>query len=221
MPQNNNFDINSDSLVSVFSHGVMVSAGKGGSNTEVIAAYYDSKPETSGLYIIVPSGDIKYFDSTPQDFSSQGQIFAFNSKQGAFLLRPFNEDDGIWVSKYKIPVPADSLEEKVVNDSAVAIGQLLGVPAPEVEPFEEQLLAYVDETSKTLIDLIYISYSAYARVASDWQQINLDEDLYNNATAYEIESNKASDLINKFDAADGYLTISDVETASVPVSDNQ
>ena len=221
MPQNNNFDINSDSLLSVFSHGVMVSAGKGGSNTEVIAAYYDSNPATSGLYIIVPSGDVKYFEVEPQDFKSEGKIFAFNAKQGSFLLRPLNEDDGLWVSKYKIPVPKEVLEEKVVNDSAVAIGQLLGIPAPESQPFDEQLVAYVDEKSNTLIDLIYIAYGAYTRVASEWQQIDLDEDLYNNAITYEIEPNKANDLLNKFDDADGYLQVSDVKTSSVSVSDNQ
>lgn len=220
MPQNNNFDINSDSLLSVFSHGVLVSAGKGNSNTEVIATYYDSNPASSGLYIIIPSGDVKYFDAGPQDFKSDGKIFAFNSKQGSFMLRPFNEDDGLWVSKYKISVPAEVLEEKVVNDSAVAIGQLLGLPAPESQPFEEQLIAYVDETSKTVIDLIYISYGAYARVASEWQQINLDEDLYNNAVTYEIEPSKASDLLSKFDDTDGYLPVSEVENASLPVSDN-
>jgi hypothetical protein len=218
MPQNPNFNLESDTVGSIFkSVGVLMADGAETFNNSILGAYYDSAEKTKGLYVVLPDSEIKYFDIDSAEVFPQngGNIIRFDQNNVSYMLRNFIDEDGIWVSALKVELPVEVLQTRVMYEATPAIDKYLGMELGEQLPFFESVFAYLSEESKTVALLIYMSTAgAYSRENAEWKPISLDETFLDNLSAVQIDTDKVAAIVTKFDSNRGILSVAEVEQAS-------
>lgn len=219
MPRNPNFTLDSPTLGVVYStSGVLVSAGGQSIREAFVGAYYDTAPETKGLYVVLPDADVYYFDIDEVNISPQGSssLIHFDSGDTNYLLRPVYNTDGEWLSKYKIELPTTILSQKLALDSHDSLEKYLGVDLGEPLVFFEGLYAYTEEGSPNIVALNYLSsFGSFSRIGSSWTPTDLDDSVYDNWESIEIDPVKASDFLYKYDQQSGVISIEEAEEASL------
>jgi hypothetical protein len=214
MPKNPNFDPNSNTVTEVFKSAGVFSDGT--NNSEMFAAYFDTNPAYQGLYVVMPSGEYKYFDieMSAVGSSSDGTLLGFSDENGSYELRTVVSDDGVWMSKYKIFLPTDVLQDKIVEDSHDAISKYTGISFPNVDGFSEDLFVYYSDNSSYIDSVIYsCSEGAYFRDGGDWTSTSISDDSLNDLYVQSVDPDKASQLIDLFDDKDGNLPIDSAQFA--------
>lgn len=222
MPQKSNFDLNSETLGVVFpTVGILMSAKSDSQESEQVAflgAYYDTDEKSKGLYIVLPSSEIKYFDIDIVNVKPQNggnQIIRFDHKGISYLMRTVYGDDGSWLSNYKIDVPQEVLERKIMGESTPALKKYLDPEITEPLPFFESLSAYYADGQETITFLNYMSsYGTFSRLNAEWQPVDVDMEIYETLFVVEIDSKSSTELLQKFDDQQGILSVKDVEAVS-------
>jgi len=218
MPQNPNFNLESETVGSIFKNvGVLMADGAETFNNPILGAYYDSAEKTKGLYVVLPDSEIKYFDIDSAEVFPQngGKIIRFDQNNVSYMLRDFIDEDGAWASDLKIELPVDALQTRVLYESTAAIDKYLGMELGEQLPFFEAVFAYFSEESQNIALLIYMSTAgAYSRENFEWRPISLDEDFLDDLSAVQLDNDKVANLVTKFDSNRGILSVSEVEQAS-------
>jgi len=218
MPQNPNFNLESDTVGSIFkSVGVLVADGAETYNNSILGAYYDSAEKTKGLYVVLPDSEIKYFDIDSAEVFPQngGNIIRFDQNDVSYMLRNFIDEDGVWVSDLKVELPTEALQNRVMYESTPALDKYLGMELGEQLPFFESVFAYFSEESQNIAFLIYMSTAgAYSRENFEWKPVSLDENFFDDLSAVQLDNDKVADLVSKFDSNRGILSVSEVEQAS-------
>ena len=219
MPRNPNFTLDSPTLGVVYStSGVLVSAGGQSIREPVVGAYYDTAPATKGLYIVLPDADIYYFDIDEVNISPQGSssLIRFDSGDTNYLLRPLYEDDGEWMSKYKMEIPTEVLSQKVATDAHDALEKYLDVELGDPLPFFEAVYAYFEENFPNIIAVTYVSsFGTYIRSGPQWRLDDISEDVYENWAVIEIDPEKASAFIREYDEQGGVISVEKATEASL------
>jgi hypothetical protein len=219
MPQNPEFTLNSNTLGVVYKDiGVLVgyASETAESPTEshaIIGAYYEPAGDYKGLYFVLPEGAIKYFDVDVVKLGteSNGAYITFQGDGNLWVIRGLNEEDGEWVSKYKMELPVQAIEALIVGRSSQALNKYLGVSLPEGTPEFESLTAFFSGTSKTVTALNYISsYGNYTRLNFEWARTDISADYYEDLQVAEIEPDKASELLEKYDDLDGMFPVREI-----------
>jgi hypothetical protein len=219
MPQNPEFSLNSDTLGVVYKDiGVLVgytseNAEEASETHAILGAYYEPSGDYKGLYFILPEGSIKYFDIETAKLATEndGAYLTFQADGNIWLIRSLNEDDGLWISKYKMELPVEVLEQLIVSRSRGALNKYLGVSIPEGSPEFEDLTAYFSDTSKSIFALNYLSSNGtYTRIDYSWQKSDTSYDYYEDLSVAEIDPNKANELLEKYDEADGLFPVKDI-----------
>jgi hypothetical protein len=218
MPQNPNFNLESDTVGSIFKNvGALVADGAETFNNTILGAYYDRDEKTKGLYVVLPDSEIKYFDIDSAEIFPQngGNIIRFDLNNVSYMLRNFLDEDGVWISDLKVELPVDALQTRVMYESTPALDKYLGTELGEQLPFFESVFAYVAEKSDSVALLIYMSTAgAYSRENAEWKPIDLNEDFLNDLGAIQIDNDKVAEIVSKFDSSRGILPTSEVEKAS-------
>lgn len=219
MPRNPNFTLDSPTLGVVYpTSGVLVSAGGQSIREPVVGAYYDTDPDTKGLYIVLPDGDVYYFDIDEVNVSPQGSgsLIRFDSGDTNYLLRPIYNTDGEWMSKYKIELPTTLLSQKLALDAHDALEKYLGVDLGEPLDFFEALYAYVEDGFPNVVAVNYLSsFGAFSRIGASWTPTDLDASMYDNWEAVEIDPAKAGDFLSKYDDQGGVVSVDEAVEASL------
>ncbi len=219
MPQNPEFNLNSDTLGVVYKNiGVLVgyASAEAEEPTEthaILGAYYEPSGEYEGLYFVLPEGEIKYFDVQIAKLASQndGAYLTFEAEGNLWLIRSLREDDGVWVSKYKMELPTEIIEALIIGRSSEAISKYLQISVPQPTVEFESLTAYFTETSKSITALNYLSsYGNYTRIDYGWERTDISADYYNDLAVAEIEPSKAQQLLDKYDEVDGMFPVNDI-----------
>lgn len=218
MPQNPNFNLEADTVGSIFKNvGVLMADGAETYNNTILGAYYDSAEKTKGLYVILPNSEIKYFEIDSAEIFPQngGNIIRFDLNNVSYMLRNIMDEDGAWISDLKVELPIEALQSRVMYESTPALDKYLGTELGEQLPFFESVFAYVADESKSIALLLYLSTAgAYSRENFEWKPIDLDESFLDNLLAIQLDDDKVASLVAKFDSNRGILTVSEVEQAS-------
>jgi hypothetical protein len=219
MPRNPNFTLDSPTLGTIYSTpGVLVSAGGQEIREPFLGAYYDTEPENRGLYVVLPDADVYYFDIDEAKINPQGTsaLIRFDSDDTNYLLRPVYNDDGEWMSKYKIELPTELLTQKVSLDAHDAIEKYLGVELGDPLEFFEMLYAYYEENFPNIVAVTYISsLGTYTRVGASWSPADLGASMYDNWSGVEIDPEKAQEFLNKYDELGGSVSVEEAFEASL------
>jgi hypothetical protein len=219
MPQNPEFSLNSDTLGVVYKDiGVLVGytsedAEEASESHAILGAYYEPSGDYKGLYFVLPEGAIKYFDVETVKISaeSDGAYITFQADGNYWLIRGISEDDGVWVSKYKMELPVEVIQQLIIGRSREALNKYLGVSIPESVPEFESLTAYFSDTSKSIFALNYLSSSGtFTRLNYAWDRSETSYDYYEDLSVAEIDPDKASQLLDKYDEADGLFPVKDI-----------
>jgi hypothetical protein len=187
----------------------------------IVGAYFDSADASKGLYIVKPEGEILYFDIDMAEVKPQGdgRLVRFDYQNSNYLIRPFYEEDGAWISKYKISIPKIVIEKKVSADSVPALRKYAGLDfGGEPAPFFEMLTAFTtaSEANKKVVSLDYVtSFGTFSRVGAEWVDSDLSAEYYEDFEGSEISPEKAVALLEKYDSQQGIISIQDVDDASI------
>jgi hypothetical protein len=216
MPENTNFTLDSATLGTLFKTvGVITAQGKENYNSTILGAYYDRAEETRGLYVVMPNGEIKYFDVEDVNIKSEGtdELIGFSLDETEYILRTLMEDDGEWISGYKMPIPELIIEKKIIGESLPAINKLTGFELPELPPFFEAFFVYKSETSDYLMSINYLTnYRNYVRSNARWVFEDMSQDYYEDLEVFEVDKERAKAFLYLYDRQKGYLKFSEVKT---------
>lgn len=222
MPKNNNFSLLDTAARPVYpTLGVLMSAQGTDTRAEqktVIGAYYNTLEQDAGLYIPLPDGSIDYFDIDIADLVQQGneKMLRFDANDMNYLIRPFYEEDGEWISKYKIALPKLVLEKIVTLQSHDAIEKLTRTELGEPVPFFEGLYCYYMMDSPVIMSVVYMSTAGiFLRRNAQWVPENLNPDIYESLPAFEIGAEGAKTLLDSYDSNRNMFSVEDAKKLSV------
>lgn len=206
MPRNENFKLTDESVEIVFpSVGVLSTSGSVDTNEPIVGAYYDSSEAGKGTYVLLPNGGIKYFDLDKSQLASVGDANAklvFQDDENVYLIRGLIEDDGVWLSNYKIVVPTQVLESKVSIESRPAIEAQLGIPMESAVflPFFETLVIYYRDNMDLILDVVYMtSAGSFSRQDAGWVPVDISDDKYEDIYVAEVQPDKAKEFLDLYD----------------------
>lgn len=222
MPQNSNLDLNSPTIGTIFKTvGVVLSDGAEKLQKTILGAYYDSAPETKGLYIVYPDATVDYFDIDVVNVQGQGDgsIVRFKSGDTGYVLRVVYEEDGEWISDLKTALPIEVLEGRIYQEATPAIEKYLGVNLGDTLPFFEDVEAYFDEAQENVTALGYFStFGSYIRQGAEWQEEDFAEEFYEDFSVVSIPAEQVASIVETFDTNNGLLPVKDVEKFISPTT---
>lgn len=222
MPKKENFSLLDTAARPVYpTLGVLMSAQGTDSQAEqkpVIGAYYNTLEQDAGLYIPLPSGSFDYFDIELADIVAQGsdKLIRFDADGMNYLIRPFYEEDGEWLSKYKIPLPKPVLENIVTLQSHDAIEKFTQTELGEPVPFFEGLYCYYMIDSPVIMSIVYMSTAGmFLRRDGQWYPESLNPEIYESLPAFEISEEGAKTLLDGYDSNRNMFSVEDAKKLSV------
>jgi hypothetical protein len=125
-----------------------------------------------------------------------GFVTFSSSNFGGGILRDFREEDGLWLSRYRVMVPTRALQEMVISTDLE-------------EDTQEILYAVVRPTSQIAIALVYNFGSInWTRIDGDWTFSPDAELKFSEDERVEIPRKEAKEFIANFDS--NYVTYEDV-----------
>jgi len=216
LPQRPDFDINSKSLVPLMDTIGVLEINEQ-SKLTFIGAYYDQDPKFSGIYIISAVNGVIYFDLPLNKIDVLGLtgFLMFISEENEYLLRKLQTADGLWMSSYKTELPIEVLHRMVISSSSDTIEQLVEIELPEDLPNFEAIYVYYDETTLSVISLVYMSsHGIYAKANANWVPEDISVPSYQNLSTIEIDPDSADELIQLFDEKFGNLSLKQVKEYS-------
>jgi hypothetical protein len=206
MPRKENFRITDKSVEIMFpTLGVLSVSGAQESDETIIGAYYDNSEEGKGTYVLTSSNGIRYFDLDKSQVASAGESatkLVFQDDTNVYLIRKLVSEDGSWISKYKVPVPAEVLESKVSLESRPIIEQQLGSSVPQggFLPFFESMVIYYREDVGMIAEVIYMtSAGTYFRQESGWAKADMSDEKYEDLFVAELSLDRAKDFLDAYD----------------------
>jgi hypothetical protein len=212
MPQRPDFDMKSETVAPVF--GTVGVFETGDTKQPILGAYYDREPEFAGLYTLLPSGSVGYYEVNPEELSPMGMTrnVEFSVGGTAYMIRDLLESDGEWVSEYKTELPLVVLYQTIIKQSKPAIEKILGVELPDDTPNFEAMYVYYLEGDEQITSLIYMSnFGIYARDDSNWIEADISTGAYQNLDTIEIDPNSADELIQTLDTNTGIMTVAEAD----------
>lgn len=219
MPQRPDFDINAKSLVPLMDTIGVLEIGEE-SKLTFIGAYYDQDPEFAGIYIISAVNGVIYFDVPLDKVDVLGLtgFLMFIFEEDEYLLRKLQTADGLWMSSYKTELPIEVLHRMVISSSSDTIEELVDIELPEDLPEFEAIYVYYDETTLSVVSLVYMSsYGIYAKANANWVPEDISVPSYQHLSTVEIDPDKADELIEMFDEKFGNLSLKQVKEYSSQV----
>jgi hypothetical protein len=219
MPQRPNFDITAESLVPLMDTIGILEIGEE-EKLPILGAYFDQDAEFSGIYVISASSGVIYFDLPLDEVDTIGLtgFLIFISEGTEHVLRKLQTADGQWMSPYKTELPIEVLYRKVISSSSDTIEELVDIELPEDLPEFESIYVYYDETTLSVISLVYMSsYGIYAKANANWVPEDISVPSYQHLSTVEIDPDKADELIQLFDEKFGNVSLAQVKAYSSQV----
>lgn len=221
MPQRPDFDLTAESLVPLMdSVGVMEIDSD--DKEAFLGAYYDNNPDYFGLYVVYSASGVQYYNVRLEDIAvlgfSENYLFLHEGKE--HVIRKLLNSDGEWMSDYKVELPVEVLYRMVVSTSSDTIESLVNLKMPDSLPEYEAIYVYYDEQTRIVVSLVYMSsYGIYARVDGDWKVEDISLPSYQNMLTFEVDSERAQELIDMFDDKMGAVSYNDVIKFEATVSE--
>lgn len=161
---------------------------------------------------------VVYIDDSRESFDVKQGIMepytyglvTFSTEDGdSYIIRPIDEYDGEWVSKFAIELPAQSLKELLKKSEAV-------VNVKYLENADENLVAMKSPDNDNIYGVLYVNkYGAYVRINQTWTGIGPSDEAFSGAVPYNVIPATAQEFIDTYDGGD--VTIDKVEKYLEPV----
>jgi hypothetical protein len=189
------------------SKGVLSRLGEDSGTTAFEYAYFDS--ENSGYLTFASSNAIPLiFQVEEQELKKKesNNTISFESSGYNYIIRSLREEDGIWMSNYRIPLPVEVLE-KIIDQASESMYMAY---MNDYNPKEELLVALALPDSDFIYGLMYSSESGdWIRVNNEWVLMSPVDNTFEDSVALPISPDRAEEYIEKYDSEK--LTISDTE----------
>lgn len=206
MPRRENFKITDESVEIMFpSLGVLSTSGDTETDEAILGAYFDNSEEGRGTYVLTANNGIKYFELEKAQVASAGEFatkLVFQDDTNVYLIRKIVAEDGAWISKYRVPVPAEVLESKVSLEARPLLEQQLGISVEQASflPFFESMVIYYREDMDIITDVIYISSAgSFSREDSGWLEADMSNEKYENLFVAEVAPSRAKEFLAEYD----------------------
>ena len=183
----------------------------------ILGAYrYPGATGTNDNLLVVypepPSNDFPV-DSEETTTDPTTGIITFSVFDGNYTIRKLEENDGTWVSKYKIPLPVDALESIVETERVM--NYMAYMTKPE-QPAGEELVAL--SQSDTTGPIYAVSYKnaigLFERVNGSWVLLGAGHKEYDGLFETVIDPERADEFLATFDK--GGMTVEDADTYQEP-----
>lgn len=189
------------------SKGVLSRLGEDSATTAFEYAYFDG--ENSGYLTFASSNAIPLiFQVEEQELNikESNNTISFQSSGYNYIIRSLREEDGIWMSNYKIPLPVEALE-KIIDQASESMYMAYN---NDYNPKEELLVALALPDSNFIYGLMYTSESGdWIRVNKDWALMSPVDNTYEDSIGIVISPQMADEYVEKYDSEQ--LTIKNTE----------
>lgn len=130
-------------------------------------------------------------------------IITFNSRGTIYTVRAYQDTDGMWASSLSMNVPAQALEEMVVQED-------LNMYSPKGDVTQEELYAAVDPATGTVKYVVYSSPNGmYIRSSGGWFKVPPTDESLDGLEVRDIDK-AFIDTFDKAERANEKLTVDDV-----------
>lgn len=174
--------------------GVVTEKGNPDSARLILAA--GAAVDQSSLEIVNDTGKTEKHETDSITVDPSTARLEFESDGKTFRVREPRENDGAWLSKYKISLPLDAIRAFAIR----------GV---SMNP-EETLDAYATDDSPYIVGLVYTNgVGRWTRVDGDWVLLASDDDTFDDMNVFEIDPERADEFLTLYD--DNYVSVTDAE----------
>lgn len=151
----------------------------------------DNDESQTGIYVTA-GGDFFYpTDAELINMDSEKGTIGFNSYDGTYLIRKFNEGDVGLFTDFDLPLTTEMMEEIMAKDAEVGVDQM-------VEALVNEDTRQVEAIVYTIPDL-----GVFFRKESKWVPSDPQAAAeYDGAEIMDIQYSKAKDLVEKWDAGE-------------------
>jgi hypothetical protein len=181
----------------------------------------------SGAFLRDTLLTLKYPDGTDEILSIDLNQLSTDNKTGRltfvspdgikYNVREFRENDGRWMSKYRISLPEEALSYLTPQNEGADVVRLTGndLTAPD-----ESLDAFSIDDSVYILGLVYTNqYGRFSRVDGDWVLLAPNDRTYDDMIVTSIDPNRAEEFLDLYDR--NYVTVTDAEEFELSVDDNK
>jgi len=164
---------------------------------EVVTVYVDGSMES----LPVKQGSIEPY--------AYGYVLFSTADGGDYVIRPLEDMDGDWISRYKMSIPGQALPYLLFESEESA-------PMPYLDDQNERLIAFKSPDDETVFGLMYINKSgAYMRINESWLALSPADQSFDDSIAYDVLPETAQEFVDMFDDAE--ITLPQVEKYLQPV----
>lgn len=129
---------------------------------------------------------------------------------GEYVVRPVDDLDGAWASKFKVALPPQAIPTLLRPNKETE------TPMPYLENEDEALIALKSPETSSLVGVMYLNRTgAYTRLNGIWTAISPNHTAFDGMTPYNVKPETAQEFIDAFD--NGASEFADVETFLDPV----
>ena len=162
-----------------------------------------------------PSADFPV-DSEQTTTDPTTGIINFSVFDGDYTIRKLEENDGTWVSKYKIPLPIDALESIVETERVM--NYMVYMSSSEASVGEELAALSQDDATGPVYAVTYTNaIGLFQRVNGTWVLLGSDHKDFDGMYETLIDPERAEEFLATFDK--GGMTVEDADTYQEPTED--
>lgn len=157
------------------------------------------------LKVKTASGKVEVFSADTLTQSHSNDRIVFESDGDRNFIREIQESDGTWLSQYKVALPVEVLERRVLEGKG---------------NMAESIKAYALDDSPYVIGVVYQTESGnWLRQSQDWTLLSPDDETFSKENVFilDIDPQKAAEFIELYDK--NYVTVSDAEKYESAESD--
>lgn len=163
-------------------------------------------------YLVLGGTGLPMVYPTPRDAirgsEEEGKI-EFSSYGNEYVLRNFTEEDSEWFTGFGLPLSPEMMEEIVAKDETVGVSQAVE--------------ALTDEESGKLLTVVYDveNLGTFFRIDGEWKMGTPEiAEEYDGAVVTPVKYEKATELVEKFDAGED-MTEKDLDEYAAPEEDDE
>lgn len=151
------------------------------------------------------SFDVKQGSIEPYTYG----VVVFATVDGDYIIRPIDEYDGEWASKFAMELPTQSIKDLLLKSEAE-------VDMKYLENEDERLIAMKSPEDDNFYGVLYLNKSgAYVRVNETWVGIGPSDSAFEGAVPYDVIPATAQEFMDLYDGGD--VTLENAEKYLEPV----
>lgn len=151
-----------------------------------------------GITISFADGTEEVFTSADVSVGKNTGRITFTAGDAQYRIRELRETDGLWLSKYKMPLPVEVLEQLTA----------------EGETVEETLQAYALDDSAYILGVVYTSaLGRWSRIEGDWVLLSPTDETFSDMIVLDLDADQSTQFLDLYDR--NFVTVTDAEKFEV------